>query len=297
MVMEQKDIPIIEAWIKGKLHGDDLLSFEKRMTNDAEWAEEVKIYRYSKETFSDKERLEFRKKIEIIQVDIDKEESNKKGLKWYFIFIPIALLGLIAWYWISSSPINTPGTGSTIEAIDSFPEVQDKLLLDDTLKPNENTMEQGISSNPKFSDKELIAMADSKIFDPLQEINLRSETEKQNNLLNKAISDYRQGSYRKAIQKANELMINDSLKSNATLLLGLAHFRLHEYIEAYAAFQQVLALSELAPDPLEWNILMTQLAQKNRSEKTFHQLLEKILSDKQHSYYDKAFELKKVISN
>ncbi|MEP7267423.1 MAG: hypothetical protein ABI844_07315, partial [Saprospiraceae bacterium] len=67
--MEQKDIPIIEAWIKGKLHGDDLLSFEKRMTNDPEWAEEVKIYRYSKETFSDKERIEFRKKIETIQVD------------------------------------------------------------------------------------------------------------------------------------------------------------------------------------------------------------------------------------
>src|SRR5438045_243087 len=93
-MINEADIELIEKYLEGKLIGDALILFEKRMENDFQFKKEVELQRLTILAIQREGRSDLREKIKLIAKDIE-----PISITWYshlpFIIVAAASVILI----------------------------------------------------------------------------------------------------------------------------------------------------------------------------------------------------------
>lgn len=114
-------------------------------------------------------------------------------------------------------------------------------------------------------------------------------------LLQQAAEAINKKDYSQAIKLLSALPTTHPDYTSAQVLLGESYFGQKQFAKAEQAYTKALKSGKISADAVEWNLLMSYLAQYNTRKNDFDRLLKKILADTDHPDHEQAVKLQTAV--
>jgi tetratricopeptide (TPR) repeat protein len=221
------DFDIIERYLEGELHGEELEEFESRIISDPEFASEVKLHRDLEDFLRKKsDYIKKREQLEKIyqEVIVQKRkttEASDKPAKSHYIKL---------YYKIAAVIVLLIGVATLLFFI--LRPTKNEKLYAQYFKPLEGGyITRSIEVNPKPEDK-----------------------------YHMALDQYNDGHYEKSWKMFKELCNVDSIKMDALLYGGISAMEINNYKDAISSFKYILkANKRFYDDEANWYIALCYL--------------------------------------
>jgi hypothetical protein len=227
----------IQDYLSGDLSGSQRQEFEEELNKDADLQADFHLYQQVEEELGNKPALEFRKKLEAINLE-DHNQSNYNSRRW---FIPISIVLIIAalFIWWNKRVANPTQSAQQIIA-----QIQPAEVLGPDISTN-------IRGDETFEDREIkqwetaIQSINDAAYEKAQSLLLQIPTDQQSAIgetyyFALGLVHLKTGAYKDAIPAFQQ--IADEAYPNRHWYLALAHLQLEEQDKAIFHLQEVLNL-------------------------------------------------------
>lgn len=291
----------IDAYVKGHMQDAEKTAFESALQQDPALAQAV-----------DQARLDLQLSNQLIENEIrgwmqewetapvppeNPAKPVSNNLKWWAASALVVLVGAGVWY------VTRPSATPLDEKEEHISPPQQRGNRPDVPVVQQETTHPASQPIPEKSaapatDPRLIALAESN-FNRYDQASIKRNTNAaqpaDTTVLQKAAAAMNKRAYAQAIRMLRAVPATDREYMSAQVLLGENYFLQKQYDRAQQAYTTALQSNKISADAVEWNLLMTYLAQYAVQKDNFDLLLEKILADTEHPDHDKAVNLKKAL--
>ncbi|MBK7345064.1 MAG: hypothetical protein IPJ06_19395 [Saprospiraceae bacterium] len=195
---------------------------------------------------------------------------------------------------------------SLLEKGQNLPSNPDTFPPSASPAPKENSHDQLKDSNNKDpnkftpslsgSERQIMASATEEWFiDPDMPIQIRSNTGKPVSNIHLMADAYSEKKYLQVIDYGTTWTPEDPGYAQWQPIWASAYVRSGQFKKGYSLWLEAEQKGFASADLSQWNQLVCLLAELPSERTTFNQLLEKILSDKEHTFYENATRLEKQL--
>jgi len=311
----------IEAYLKGRMPDEEQQQFEQDIAKDEELKAVVSIQKDAMAATAESDIIALREQLgDLFKKENEKEEPDHQaqripsGFKSWWLLVLLPLMALLFWWFTTAEkaavlPATTPPPAQEEKA--PLPPPPANMPIAETADNKATTIPPVPATDSKNEPKpvttapatnEYLALAETNFPNP-QGVLVRSEKEGKKSKLEKAQDAYdqgiaetdpdsRQAYFAKCITLLDEL--DDTQLIPARYLRANAYFQIGEYNKAAVSFATLSDDFEYGYDA-DWGHLLALIAQGDTQKEAYTQVLQKITQDANHSFRQKALELKEEL--
>jgi len=290
----------IDAYVRGHLDPAEKADFEAAFQNDPDLVKAVEQARLDFNIANVLIEDEVRGWMQEWETETPAPQKTippaRTGWKWLGGAVLILFVGGAIWF------INRPDSGAGDDSFHTPPKIVPPTTR--PIDPNRPVVQQETTTpttapvkpelpvtNPRY-----IAKAEKEFAAIESDSYMRSTDPGQpKNTLQQAAEFIRKKDYSDASNLLRALSATDPDYISAQILLGEVYFRQKKFAAAEQAYTRALRSDKVSDDAVEWNLLMSYLAQYAVKKGDFDLLLNKIAADPDHPDYKQALELQKTI--
>ena len=287
----------IDAYVKGQLSAVEKADFETAVQNDPALADAVEQARFDLNIANlliENEVRDWMQEWENTPPPSEPPSGRTSPIRIFTFSLLILIIGVGIWFLMRAPTPVVPAAQPTPEKSAPTPR-QDVAEEQQPSRPTETAPDK---KTPSSTDPRYLALAEGNFKGSDKSSFMRKAEPGQTqapDVLQEAAEAIGKKKYPRAIGLLRTLPATHSEYVSAQILLGESYFLQQRFPQAEQAYSKALQSGKVSPDAVEWDLLMTYLAQYGTKKSDFDRLLKKILADTDHPDYDQAVKLEKAL--
>ena len=291
---KEQDI-LVEAFVLGKLAGEELVQFEAKISQDAELRELVTLKLAERDVMETMAGNLLRQQINEEYQQLETQPGRKRYPYLSYVLVGLLVLASLIYYKVNSDkePLTT---GYALDKDDKSEQVSDKPAVQSPVIVENQATEDEILPKVEIPKVELPIKIDfKKVIKAAYAIPialLQSRGGDEGGAYNNAVKAFEQKNFKEVLNLLNSLPADE--EQEALSLRAHAFFILGNYKEALADFKS-LQVGGIYKKEGEWYGLLAAIAFNGEKDKSWQKDLDLILKNVNHPFHKEALQLSKAI--